>query len=183
MDEIVALLGHPVETLQNIPEHPYCFYGKLSVQYNLENSADSHVEWLQINHADDFRKGPCRLANGLFLDFPGLNGLSRPSEFIRTVKDIERVKVRLVDAAFYPGLALFIGEEIQFYFHEFGEDRMETPPTLVDHVRRLDVEVRLVEFGSYDCREPHHHHNIRQLSGPFEPFTVTGREYLNAIDR
>lgn len=188
MEEIVALLGEPIGRIGEPPPHatqqPYWIYGILEISFAQPEDAPPYVEFLQIDRPERLCGAARRVAPRLMLDLHGLHACSRPSAFIGAVKEIDRVSVCLVDIAQYPAVTVYIGEELEINFDLGAEDPVETLPPLVEYIRALDSEAAWMDLYAYDhrCRTSR---RAREETWPgrFAPFTVTGRDYLKALER
>ncbi|MDQ0348267.1 hypothetical protein [Ancylobacter vacuolatus] len=188
MEEIVALLGEPIKTIGEPAPHaaqqPYWLYGNLEISFAQPEDAPPFVEFLQIGRPGQLRGAARRVAPRLMLDLHGLNARSRPSAFIRALDEIDRVSVCLVDIAQYPAVTVYVGEGLEINFDLGAEDPVETLPPLVEYVRALDSEATWSDLYSYDprCRTSR---RAREETWPgrYAPFTLTGRDYLKALER
>ncbi|TCK28964.1 hypothetical protein EV667_2980 [Ancylobacter aquaticus] len=188
MEEIVALLGEPIKAIGERPPHatqqPYWIYGNLEINFAQPEDAAPYVEYLVINNPRRLRKKTRRVAPNLMLELHGLNACSRPSQFIRAIDDIDRIEVRLVNLILYPYVSITVDEFFEINFDHWAMDRVETPPPLRGYIRKLEIEARLADIFSLDRRRM----SSKQVSehmypGRDAPFTVTGRDYLKALER
>ena len=187
MEEIVALLGEPIDTIGEAPQHamqrPYWGYGNLEISFAQPEAAPPFVEFLQIDRPERLRGAARRVAPRLMLDLHGFNARSCPSAFIRAVDEIDRVSVCLVDIALYPAVTVYVGEELEINFDFGAEDPVETLPPLASYVRRLDEEARWQDLYAYDPRSRSSRRAREETwPGRYAPFMLTGRDYLRALE-
>ncbi|MFK8250532.1 hypothetical protein [Ancylobacter terrae] len=187
MDEVVALLGEPGERMGDPPSHsphrPYWLYGNLELQFDLPEDAAPYVEFLQIDMPERLRKKARRLAKNLMLELHGLNCRSRPSQFIRAIDDIDRVELSLINSG-YPYVTMYVDDFLEINFDHWSLDPIEAPPPLRGYIRRLDTETSVVDLYSFDARFPStRSRKAKNWPERYAPFTVTGRDYLKALER
>ncbi|MDQ0303096.1 hypothetical protein [Ancylobacter polymorphus] len=188
MEEIVALLGEPTKAIGEPAPHatqqPYWLYGDLEISFAQPEGAAPFVEFLQIDRPERLRGAARRVAPRLMLDLHGFNARSRPTAFIRAVTEIDKVSVCLVDIAQYPAVTVHVGEEMEINFDLGADDPVETLPPLAAYVQRLDGDARWQDLYVYDprCRTSQ---RAREETWPgrYAPFTLTGRDYLAALER
>lgn len=188
MEEVVALLGQPIKTIGEPAPHatqlPYWLYGNLEISFAQPEGAAPFVEFLQIDRPGQLRGAARRVAPRLMLDLHGLNARSRPSAFIRAVDEIDRVSVCLVDIAQYPAVTVYVGEELEINFDLGAEDPVETLPPLASYVRRLDGAAAWMDLYAYHSRcRTSRRAREETWPGRYAPFTLTGRDYLTALER
>lgn len=187
MEEVAALLGEPATKIGEPPTHatqrPYWGYGNLEISFAQPEDAAPFAEFLQIDRPERLHGTARRIAPRLLLDLHGFNARSRPSAFIRAVDEIDRVSVCLVDVAQYPAVTVYVGEELEINFDLGAEDPVETLPPLASYVRRLDGESRWQDLYSYDPRSRTSRRAREETwPGRYAPFTLTGRDYLAALE-
>jgi hypothetical protein len=188
MEEVVALLGEPIKMIGEPEPHatqlPYWIYHNLEINFAQPEGAAPYLNSVEIGNGWRLRKKARRLAPNLLLELDGLNARSRPSQFIRAIDGIDRVEVCLADMIMGPIVTIIVDEFILISLHPWTIETVEPPARRRGYIRRLDAEAELMDITSQD----HQLMSLKQVRehmypGRYAPFTLTGRDYLTALER
>lgn len=187
MEEIIALLGEPTKTIGEPAPHatqqPYWIYHNLELNFDQPEGAAPYLNSMEIGSGWRLRKKTRRLAPNLLLELDGLNARSRPSQFIRAIDGIDRIEVCLADMIMDPIVTIIVDEFILINLHPWTIETIEPPARRRGYIRRLDAEAELMDLGSLH-RQRMSLKQVREhmYPGRYAPFTLTGRDYLAALE-
>ena len=182
--QVIDLLGPPQrwaanEEWQFRPIPTYWGYGRLELQLDL--GAEPRCDWFQLEDICSLKGDLDVVTDNLTISFDGLDGNSRISDVIKTIRDPSSICIHLADATGSLHPTVFIGPHIEFGFGISEDDVIpgESLGTLCKRIDQNCVPIDIYSVGNNTVSQEHGKKVLGEKG--LKDLLLSGSEFLHMI--